>query len=782
MAHEHKYSINENGDGETDVIEGHSHQIVRYEIQPAVTDDNHLHSHKMVDKEAQANNVVDYGVSTDALLLIADIKLTAKVPISAAHFSDMYLTKDEHRNVRYFFTFDYAKYIFERSPWSGILSNLDAFSEARAEILAASDIITFKLSRHSSNPNEGPVPVALSLDDQYIQEISVSLTNQSQSPDSLLRYYTGVDTGVKDLVGGTYHYVLEIGISDVYDSLVKEKLANLQQIHTMFQPYVERSRQAGSEKCDKFTQKTAEDLTKMRYILSKAIKTYIETLSFFVTGENSKFFPSGVPDYFKDKIERMAGPTSGTDEGVTLFNVMLENLISKLEDLIKNVHDPGGLEDDSIAPTNNSSAGLKEQVISAIQIFKQTINAEFTGNCYIDNIKGVDTISSSDKSTPKSYMSPRSSSPANIGTDQSKLPDVNSFIGLTVYTMSEVDGKIYAQACGVNPTVEEELAKDGTDTTYDENASDPEQTAEEREAADRAAEQAYEESKNEAPALSTNEGAAISAKYLNASALSAMTVLPSTGQRQGGTHIPSNVSNLTVPSNLEYSESLDKFTESQQDWEERSPVRLLDSSKIDILDMQQEDRELLIEILTDYQVVGSTAATTYSFNKDYFKPTFSMSPLGSILLKSPNYQSLDLSKIQNQSANMYYLCRQTLLPRTGTSTFGIVPGTDPEVINRYFLLKAPVAQLEGLGNLAQNLNETITMDNPVTQSDLYTNGNEYKLTDGSDTNYVGYYHIHKDGTVMTGRNMGSNEQVLLPIDVEAEPAPRRATQRRRGGY
>ena len=71
------------------------------------------------------------------------------------------------------------------------------------------------------------------------------------------------------------------------------------------------------------------------------------------------------------------------------------------------------------------------------------------------------------------------------------------------------------------------------------------------------------------------------------------------------------------------------------------------------------------------------------------------------------------------------------------------------------------------------------MVNPVTQSDLYTNGNEYKLTDGSDTNYVGYYHIHKDGTVMTGRNMGSNEQVLLPIDVEAEPAPRRAT---RGGY
>ena len=38
--------------------------------------------------------------------------------------------------------------------------------------------------------------------------------------------------------------------------------------------------------------------------------------------------------------------------------------------------------------------------------------------------------------------------------------------------------------------------------------------------------------------------------------------------------------------------------------------------------------------------------------------------------------------------------------------------------------------------------------NPIIESDLFTNGNEYMLPDGRD--YVGDYHIHKDGTVMAG--------------------------------
>ena len=32
------------------------------------------------------------------------------------------------------------------------------------------------------------------------------------------------------------------------------------------------------------------------------------------------------------------------------------------------------------------------------------------------------------------------------------------------------------------------------------------------------------------------------------------------------------------------------------------------------------------------------------------------------------------------------------------------------------------------------------------------------------TNYIGDYHIHKDGTVMTGAEMGSNESVLIPVE------------------
>jgi len=51
--------------------------------------------------------------------------------------------------------------------------------------------------------------------------------------------------------------------------------------------------------------------------------------------------------------------------------------------------------------------------------------------------------------------------------------------------------------------------------------------------------------------------------------------------------------------------------------------------------------------------------------------------------------------------------------------------------------------------------------NPVIKSDLTTDGSEYKLPNG--TNYIGSYHIHKDGTVMTGADMGDKEQVLTPL-------------------
>ena len=80
-----------------------------------------------------------------------------------------------------------------------------------------------------------------------------------------------------------------------------------------------------------------------------------------------------------------------------------------------------------------------------------------------------------------------------------------------------------------------------------------------------------------------------------------------------------------------------------------------------------------------------------------------------------------------------------------------MPG-NVEVINEYFLVSDAII----LGNQEGN---------PIVQANLTTDGTEYKLPNGS--NYAGSYHIHRDGTVMTGATMGDNEQVLTPINAGA---------------
>ena len=110
-------------------------------------------------------------------------------------------------------------------------------------------------------------------------------------------------------------------------------------------------------------------------------------------------------------------------------------------------------------------------------------------------------------------------------------------------------------------------------------------------------------------------------------------------------------------------------------------------------------------------------------------------PPSETLLKSLNWKSLssvDLGSI-------------------GGNVLGRVTPGSVEVINEYFLVSDAVSLSNQEGN-------------PIVQANLTTDGTEYKLPNGS--NYAGSYHIHRDGTVMTGATMGDNEQVLTPINTE----------------
>ena len=70
------------------------------------------------------------------------------------------------------------------------------------------------------------------------------------------------------------------------------------------------------------------------------------------------------------------------------------------------------------------------------------------------------------------------------------------------------------------------------------------------------------------------------------------------------------------------------------------------------------------------------------------------------------------------------------------------------------------------------IDEIVLEGSPIVSAGLYTRGGEYLTVDGKD--YVGFYHIHADGTVMLGRGRVGvvhdmmPREVLTPIETPAE--------------
>ncbi len=123
------------------------------------------------------------------------------------------------------------------------------------------------------------------------------------------------------------------------------------------------------------------------------------------------------------------------------------------------------------------------------------------------------------------------------------------------------------------------------------------------------------------------------------------------------------------------------------------------------------------------------------------------------LLRSPRYELLQEKHLAGTGQ---ILCRFKRY-RSDTLQIGQNTMLDLPVCNGYFIVEL------------QPSNTNVV--NPVVESNLYTAGSEYQTEDG--TNYIGYYHIHKDKTVMTGPAMALGDKVLLPssdITTEANAA------------
>ena len=123
---------------------------------------------------------------------------------------------------------------------------------------------------------------------------------------------------------------------------------------------------------------------------------------------------------------------------------------------------------------------------------------------------------------------------------------------------------------------------------------------------------------------------------------------------------------------------------------------------------------------------------------------FSIGKHNSQLLRSPNYELLTPSMLTSKGK---LLCRLKKY-RNDSLHIGQTDMLDLPVMNDHFVI-----------NLSNSLVDV--SKNPIIESDLITDGSEYKLPNG--TNYIGSYHIHKDGTVMSEGTMTGNEQILTPL-------------------
>ena len=122
---------------------------------------------------------------------------------------------------------------------------------------------------------------------------------------------------------------------------------------------------------------------------------------------------------------------------------------------------------------------------------------------------------------------------------------------------------------------------------------------------------------------------------------------------------------------------------------------------------------------------------------------FEVSPEGTLLLRSPQWELLQESHFSNVGK---IFCRMSRY-RNDLLHVGQTDMIDLPAYNDYFVL-----------NMSDRSTKFIS---PVTDPGLYTSGGEYELPDG--TNYIGDYHIHKDGTVMTGTDHTEASEVLVPI-------------------
>ena len=418
------------------------------------------HTHELTPVFTPVFNVQDFRIRNEIDVLVTELTRVTQTQLEFpeqrdilnqlnnknSYFTELLLSKDSRRNVRYLFGFDYGKYVIDNSKYSSIIKKMSP--AARQQVAANSKITKFILSRRQveekpalnilaspvhnrvtkNDPLETPValldlrpgPGPAGLETQggtqpwwtqgvAIQEIELMNGDMPSNSSSLIRYFTGIDWLMTRETDGQFQYAIDVEILDGFIPLMNTIYPKLSKALTEYRKYVNLIQIPGvyDRLSRKFTATATPPQTMSgqnimagvttsqrleRYeTLSKIVDTYLNVLGYFVDlSQHSD--PGEYKNKIMDLITTWTYSTTGGHykpagpDGILLFENLLELLLTQLNTVMSTGHSSGGVEDTVQNSPSDSAAIFKIQTMTIKEYFDNTINARFTNEKYIDNI------------------------------------------------------------------------------------------------------------------------------------------------------------------------------------------------------------------------------------------------------------------------------------------------------------------------------------------------------------------------------------------------------------
>ena len=371
------------------------------------------------------NNVQDFRIRDEISVFVANFDFTKSFQYDFpeqqdilnrslsknSYFSEIFITKDEKRNGRFYFAFDYGKFILQEDKFANIISTMT--TTAKVELIRNADLVKFVVKRkqvkekparnHLGSPvknrvqsNETvEVPIVTSLDDNNITEIGVILTDQPSSDTSLVRHFTGFDLGLKGNTDGDFQYSVEIEALSAFTTILNQILKNLDLALSSYNEYVNLTQIPGvyDWQTRKYTTFGQQVLTNWDggTRLATIIDIYTTALDYFVELDTS--IPNSGGMTYRGGIEsnlvRNINPTDGSVDGIILFQKMLSDLIAQVSDVLSVGSNSVGVESTRTVPPSDRQSLLKQTTMRVEEAFDHTIGARFINDTYVDNISPI---------------------------------------------------------------------------------------------------------------------------------------------------------------------------------------------------------------------------------------------------------------------------------------------------------------------------------------------------------------------------------------------------------